>query len=141
MDKVMSITTPEQKNKKNIMMVAGIIMIVASIPIAMLPATIFGLVVLYLSLYKKNIIINKESYMTNYNFLIKKSTIKYDLKEFQTVLIDEKGDFSRLGFIKNGVTSYGFFNSRDVDAIIDLFKSRNPNINIQYIQLKSKFGQ
>lgn len=141
MDKIASTVTPKQKNKRIFMIVVGILIAIVSIPITLYPATAIGLFTAYVGVYKKEIIVDQNNLCVKYHFVIKTSKVSYGLGEYQNVLIDQESDFSRIGFTRNGVTTYSTFKTEDVENIVSFFRGEKPNINIQFIKLKSKFGQ
>ena len=131
----------KQLRWKKFTALASAVLVVLGIVTLAFPVAILGAILLYTSLYRKTFAVDERGVTILYNMVFKTNRALHPFTAFSHLLIDNSDpQASRLGFVKNGVTNYGYFRPQDADAVKTAAKKQNPSIQIQSLNLRSRFN-
>lgn len=98
-----------------------------------------GLVLTYVTLYKKRVVFDEVGITTHYNGVFYKKTTSYPYTEFQTMKFEiNYGPEVSVGFVRNGMTFLYLFNRDDSEEVMRMAIDANPNMKTVQMGQKKK---
>ena len=100
-----------------------------------------GAVVIYVSLYSKDVVIDRNGMTTHYHAIIYDKSRTYPFTDF-TELRVRRGDGpeTMVGFVRNGMHTPCLFTNSDAEGVIHMAKEGNPRIIVREIPFGRRRG-
>jgi hypothetical protein len=100
-----------------------------------------GAVVIYVTIYSKDVVIDKDGMTTHYHAIFYNKSRTYPFSAFTELRVQRTGGPEViLGFVRNGMNTPCLFTVSDGEAVIRLAKEGNPRLLIREIPARRRRG-
>lgn len=100
-----------------------------------------GLVIVYVSLYNKDVVIDENGMTTHYHGIFYKKSRNYPLSAFTELrVLRTMGPEITIGFVRKGMNTNCIFTRDDGENVIDFFMEHNPRIYVREVRSRRRSG-
>jgi hypothetical protein len=97
--------------------------------------TALGLVIVYVSLYSKDVVIDENGLTTHYHAIFYNKSKTYPMSDYTELrVVRAIGSEITIGFVRNGINTSCLFTREDGENVIDFVQEHNPNIIVREIR-------
>lgn len=126
-----------QRIQKPLLILFGLLLIVAAIAQRHLAFGLFGAALLFLAGYRKVTTADESGITTWFHYLIFHTNLTYPFRELSDLVVDTGPQETLIAFVRNGVTTYALFDSKEAEQIVKWADQTNDRIHIAYRRMKS----
>lgn len=124
--------------QKNGAIILGIIIIITGLFMKDPLLVTMGVVLAYISLYKKTIIADEDGMTIHYNAIVYRKTKHFSYEEFSEIRAGTGGGMTHLGFIRRGMPYPIFLMEEDAEAVMEMALEKNPDMTVRHYNRRRK---
>ena len=100
---------------------------------------VMGIVLMYITLYKKTVFLDGEGMTIYYNGVFYKKTRVYPFRDFDTLRVEAGNGIERkIGFVRKGVSYHTLFPVKEAEKVLNLALEANPDIRVVQYRAKKR---